>query len=160
MCASSPRIRTRAATGPMASGHRPLLLHTASRMHQADEVANDLFRTEALASHRREALQTVAIATATAASRLTGPAPQRRPSTLLTATPALLAKRGAVDPQLLRLRGECRVIFGVTVVTTLVCFFILHTRLRAQRAPREPILLRRMDLLRAAAAGRARYSQR
>jgi hypothetical protein len=50
MCASSPRIRTRAATGPMASCHRPLLLQTASRMHQADEVANDLSRTEALAS--------------------------------------------------------------------------------------------------------------
>jgi hypothetical protein len=79
MCASSPRIRTRAATGPMAPGHRPLL-HTALRMHQSDEVANDLFRTEALDLNRCEALQTVAIATATAASRLTGPAPQRRPS--------------------------------------------------------------------------------
>jgi hypothetical protein len=30
---------------------------------------------------------------------------------------------------------------GVTVVTTLVCFFISHTRLRAQRAPGVPCAL-------------------
>jgi hypothetical protein len=32
-------------------------------------------------------------------------------------------------------------VFGVTVVTTLVCFFILHARLRAHRAPGIPCAL-------------------
>jgi len=36
------------------------------------------------------------------------------------------------------LRGECRVISGVTVVTMLVCFFHLHARLRARWAPGIP----------------------
>src|ERR1700723_1929268 len=39
------------------------------------------------------------------------------------------------------LRGECRAFSGVTVVTTLVCFFTLHTRLRAHRAPGIPCAL-------------------
>src|SRR6185437_13439102 len=34
---------------------------------------------------------------------------------------------------------------GVTVVTTLVCFFILHARLRAQRAPGIPCALFRAE---------------
>jgi hypothetical protein len=42
------------------------------------------------------------------------------------------------------LRGECRVISGVTVVTTLVCFFISHARLRAQWAPGIPCALPRV----------------
>jgi hypothetical protein len=36
---------------------------------------------------------------------------------------------------------ECRVNRGVTAVTTLVCFFILHTRLRVLRAPGIPCAL-------------------
>ena len=40
------------------------------------------------------------------------------------------------------LRGECRVISGVTVVTTLVCSLHLsHARLRARRAPGIPCAL-------------------
>jgi hypothetical protein len=40
------------------------------------------------------------------------------------------------------LRGECRVISGVTVVTTLVCFVsFLHARLRAHQAPGIPCAL-------------------
>src|SRR5437660_4465407 len=40
------------------------------------------------------------------------------------------------------LRGECRVISGVTVVTMLVCFtYHLHARLRAHRAPGIPCAL-------------------
>jgi hypothetical protein len=39
------------------------------------------------------------------------------------------------------LRGECRVISGVTVVTMLVCFFTLHARLRAHWAPGIPCAL-------------------
>ena len=40
------------------------------------------------------------------------------------------------------LRGECRVISGVTVVTTLVSVLAIHTRLRAHRAPGIPCALR------------------
>jgi hypothetical protein len=39
------------------------------------------------------------------------------------------------------LRGECRTLSGVTVVTTLVCFLILHARLRAHLAPGIPCAL-------------------
>ncbi len=39
------------------------------------------------------------------------------------------------------LRGECRVFSAESVVTTLVCFFILRTRLRAQQAPGIPCAL-------------------
>jgi hypothetical protein len=39
------------------------------------------------------------------------------------------------------LRGECRVNPAASVVATLVCFFHLHARLRAQRAPGIPCAL-------------------
>jgi hypothetical protein len=47
------------------------------------------------------------------------------------------ARRKPLKP----LRGECRVISGVTVVTMLVWFFIFHARLRAHRAPGIPCAL-------------------
>src|SRR5881394_3416524 len=47
------------------------------------------------------------------------------------------ARRKPLKP----LRGECRVEPGVTVVTMLVCFFILHARLRAHCAPGIPCAL-------------------
>src|SRR5436305_5916742 len=47
------------------------------------------------------------------------------------------ARRKPLKP----LRGGCRVKSGVTVVTMLVCFFILHARLRARRAPGIPCSL-------------------
>jgi hypothetical protein len=46
-------------------------------------------------------------------------------------------KSGRQSRVVLTPRGES----GVTVVTTLVCFFILHARLRARRAPGIPCAL-------------------
>ncbi len=47
------------------------------------------------------------------------------------------ARRKPLKP----LRGESRLIPSEPVVTTLVCFFILHARLRVQRAPGFPCAL-------------------